>query len=63
MKNYMVTHTFKSKDAKASLQQIQNAAVNQENIFEVLMEACKHCSLGQITNALFEVGGQYRRNM
>ena len=56
-------HENKSKDAKASLQQIQNAAINQENIFEVLMEACKHCSLGQITNALFEVGGQYRRNM
>ena len=56
-------HENKSKDAKVSLQQIQNAAINQENIFEVLMEACKHCSLGQITNALFEVGGQYRRNM
>ena len=56
-------HENKSKDAKASLHQIQNAAINQENIFEVLMEACKHCSLGQITNALFEVGGQYRRNM
>ena len=56
-------HETKSKDAKVSLQQIQNAAINQENIFEVLMEACKHCSLGQITNALFEVGGQYRRNM
>ena len=56
-------HENKSKDAKVSLRQIQNAAINQENIFEVLMEACKHCSLGQITNALFEVGGQYRRNM
>jgi methylmalonyl-CoA mutase len=34
-----------------------------ENMFEVLMEATKYCSLGQMTQALFEVGGQYRRNM
>jgi methylmalonyl-CoA mutase len=37
--------------------------VNNQNIFEELMETCKHASLGQVTNALFEVGGQYRRNM
>jgi methylmalonyl-CoA mutase len=42
---------------------LQHAAIQNENIFDVLMEAAKHCSLGQITNALFEVGGQYRRNM
>ena len=47
----------------AELQKIQKAAVQNENIFEYLMEATKYCSLGQITNALFEVGGQYRRNM
>ena len=46
-----------------SLEAIQNAAIQNENIFEVLMEATKVCSLGQITKALFEVGGQYRRNM
>ena len=34
-----------------------------ENMFSVLMEACKYCSLGQLTAAMFEVGGQYRRNM
>ena len=34
-----------------------------KNLFNGLMEAVKYCSLGQITNALFEVGGQYRRNM
>ena len=56
-------HQNKLKQASESLQLIQNAAINQENIFEVLMEACKHCSLGKITTALFEVGGQYRRNM
>jgi len=42
---------------------LQEAAINNQNIFEKLMEATKVCSLGQITNALFEVGGQYRRNM
>jgi len=42
---------------------LQEAAIKNQNIFEKLMEATKVCSLGQITNALFEVGGQYRRNM
>ena len=45
------------------LKAIQDAAVNNQNIFEELMETCKVASLGQVTNALFEVGGQYRRNM
>jgi len=45
------------------LKLIQNAAIQNENIFDYLMEATKYCSLGQITAALFEVGGQYRRNM
>ena len=39
------------------------AAIRNENMFEVLMEATKYCSLGQLTAAMFEVGGQYRRNM
>ncbi|MEL0335355.1 MAG: methylmalonyl-CoA mutase family protein, partial [Flavobacteriales bacterium] len=56
-------HQSKAASAEEGLQQIQEAAIQNENIFEVLMEAAKHCSLGQITNALFEVGGQYRRNM
>lgn len=42
---------------------LQDAAIKNQNIFEKLMDATKVCSLGQITNALFEVGGQYRRNM
>lgn len=46
-----------------ALSTIQIAAVQNENIFAHLMEATKFCSLGQITQALFEVGGQYRRNM
>ena len=48
---------------KEQLQQIQLVAIQNHNIFEALMNACKVCSLGQITAALFEVGGQYRRNM
>ncbi len=53
----------KSNDTKDLLKDLQNKAINNENIFESLMEVCKRCSLGQITNSLFEVGGQYRRNM
>ncbi|KYG81946.1 methylmalonyl-CoA mutase [Roseivirga ehrenbergii] len=49
--------------AEELIKKIQTAAVQNQNIFEELMEACKYCSLGQITSALFEVGGQYRRNM
>ncbi|MDB5109033.1 MAG: scpA 2 [Mucilaginibacter sp.] len=45
------------------LKDLQKTAIAGENIFESLMEACKYCSLGQISNALYEVGGQYRRNM
>ncbi|MDD2982463.1 MAG: methylmalonyl-CoA mutase family protein [Crocinitomicaceae bacterium] len=48
---------------EANIEQLQEAAIKNENMFEILMESCKTMSLGQITNALFEVGGQYRRNM
>lgn len=53
----------KSDLTKESLHKLQEAAIQNQNIFSVLMDAAKHCSLGQITEALFEVGGQYRRNM
>ncbi|MEG9328528.1 methylmalonyl-CoA mutase family protein [Salinimicrobium catena] len=56
-------HKAKKELEKETLEKVQQAAVQNENIFEVLMEATKVCSLGQITTALFEVGGQYRRNM
>ncbi len=56
-------HTFQGNKAKTSLDRVQQAAVQNKNIFSELMEATKVCSLGQITKALFEVGGQYRRNM
>ncbi|SKB96877.1 methylmalonyl-CoA mutase [Soonwooa buanensis] len=59
-------HNFQNanddKSAEA-LKTLQHAAINQQNLFEVMMDAVKFCSLGQITNALFEVGGKYRRNM
>jgi methylmalonyl-CoA mutase len=45
------------------LQRLKAVAINNGNLFEELMETVKHCSLGQITRALYEVGGQYRRNM
>ena len=47
----------------AALARLQQAAIDNANVFEQLMDAVRVCSLGQITNALFEVGGQYRRNM
>ncbi|WP_299336069.1 methylmalonyl-CoA mutase family protein [uncultured Psychroserpens sp.] len=50
-------------DTKTLLRDLQHKAINNENIFEALMDVCKVCSLGEITSALFEVGGQYRRNM
>lgn len=59
-------HAFHAKHAKESpamLTRLQQAVIHNHNVFEVLMEAVRVCSLGQITNALFEVGGQYRRNM
>jgi len=45
------------------LKQLQQAVIDNQNVFNVLMDAVRVCSLGQITSALFEVGGQYRRNM
>jgi isobutyryl-CoA mutase len=48
---------------KEMLHRLQQAAIHNQNIFAELMETVKYCSLGQITHALFEVGGQYRRNM
>ncbi len=49
--------------AKEKIEMVQKAAVEGGNMFESLMEATKYCSLGQLTESMFEVGGQYRRNM
>lgn len=56
-------HATQFEPAKQALQQLQAVAVRNENLFEELMETVKTCSLGQITQALYEVGGQYRRSM
>ncbi len=56
-------HTLHAGSAPAMLKRLQQAVIANQNVFDVLMDAVRVCSLGQITNALFEVGGQYRRNM
>ena len=67
-KEYQITmldalHNSKSERSEGMLIALKEAAVKNDNIFEIMMEASKYCSLGQITDALFSVGGQYRRNM
>jgi isobutyryl-CoA mutase len=57
---------FQERNRQASpvwLDRLRQAVIDNRNVFEVLVEAVRHCSLGQITGALYEVGGQYRRNM
>ena len=56
-------HALHAGESPAMLQRLQRAVIANANVFEVLMDAVRCCSLGQITNALFEVGGQYRRSM
>ena len=56
-------HKAMEKEAEAKLRDLQNAAIQNDNMFTRLMEVAKVCSLGQITKSLFQVGGQYRRNM
>ena len=56
-------HIVKKDAANDILLKLKEAAIQNKNIFEVLMEATKMCSLGQITNTLFDIGGKYRRNM
>jgi methylmalonyl-CoA mutase len=56
-------HQRHAAESPAALAALQQAAIDNGNVFEKLMDAVRVCSLGQITTALFEVGGQYRRNM
>jgi isobutyryl-CoA mutase len=56
-------HARHAAEAPAALERLQQAALSGNNIFAELMEAVKTCSLGQITEALYDVGGKYRRNM
>ncbi|WP_041388975.1 fused isobutyryl-CoA mutase/GTPase IcmF [Polaromonas sp. JS666] len=63
LKRLEAFHQLHASESPAMLKRLQQAVIENRNVFEVLMEAVRVCSLGQITNALFEVGGQYRRNM
>ena len=56
-------HARNAAEAPVMLKKLQQAVIDNQNVFAVLMDAARVCSLGQITNALFEVGGQYRRSM
>ena len=56
-------HARHAEAAPAMLERLKRAVIDNANVFDVLMDAVRVCSLGQITHALFEVGGQYRRSM
>jgi methylmalonyl-CoA mutase len=56
-------HQRHQRDAEAALDRLRAAAMTDENVFAVLLEASRVCSLGQITDTFFEVGGAYRRNI
>jgi len=56
-------HKANIKNSESSLKSVQQAAIHNKNMFAELIEAVKYCSLGQLTKSMFEVGGQYRRNM
>ena len=56
-------HARHAGESPAMIKRLQQAVIANDNVFDVLMDAVRCCSLGQITNALFEVGGQYRRSM
>ncbi|MES2592740.1 MAG: methylmalonyl-CoA mutase family protein [Bacteroidota bacterium] len=67
-KNYQISMLAELERGNADkspefLHELQSVAIRNHNMFESIMEVTKYCSLGQVTNALFEVGGQYRRNM
>jgi len=56
-------HEFNHQQAEVALQALQQQAVEGKNTFGLLMETAKCCSLGQISGALYQVGGEYRRSM
>ena len=63
IKNLQDLHQLNEKGTADSLKALQEIAIKNENLFDALMDVSKTCTLGQITNALFEVGGKYRRSM
>jgi methylmalonyl-CoA mutase len=67
-KNYQLTQVTEfqkthSTQAQLEIKNLKRAALSGENIFEALLSAARHCSLYQMSQALYEVGGQYRRNL
>ncbi len=56
-------HAEHANEAPGALRRLKRAAIHGENLFAALIDATEHCSLGQITHALYEVGGEYRRNL
>ena len=56
-------HQRHSEHSGPVLERLRQAVIDNDNVFEVLMDAVRVCSLGQITDAFFEVGGKYRRSM
>ena len=63
IQNLHQIHQANTKNAEVALKALQQSALSQQNVFQSLMEAVKYCTLGQLTDALFAVGGQYRRSM
>ncbi len=63
IKTLKLLHQSMDSNSQQQLQKLKQKALKGENLFDELMETSKYCSLGQITHALYEVGGQYRRNM
>ena len=63
LKRLKAFHDQNKNESSKMLERLQGAVINNQNVFEVLMEAVRVCSLGQISNALYEVGGKYRRSM
>lgn len=61
--NLLAFHHQNTENASRTLQLLKESALRDENIFNALMQAARYCSLGQITHVLYQVGGQYRRNM
>jgi methylmalonyl-CoA mutase len=56
-------HARNAAEGRHVLERLRHTVIENGNTFEVLMEAVRHCSLGEITHTLFDVGGRYRRNM
>ena len=63
IQNVIAYQHHNANESEIALKNLKQAAMANDNIFESLMEAAKVCSLGQMSQALYQVGGQYRRNM